>query len=209
LSHSIVQIIRCIDDSVIAAQLLDGIRPEDMLIVEGAWSSERSIVMQELLTKRVPRDNWPQSLHWCWREKARKLRLLETNGYGISCEQQWQGVMLTKTASAVSRLGSDRGKPLVYIDYIEVAPWNWAIPEIGRMRQFRGIGSVLFWRAVKQSQDEGFHGRVGLHSLPQAESFYQRFGMTCIGPDASKQNLLYYELSRQEAQRHLTEGGIL
>jgi hypothetical protein len=113
-------------------------------------------------------------------------------------------VALTKTATAVARLAPDRGKPLVYLDFIEVAPWNWVIPEIGRGGRFRAVGSTLFWRAVKQSEEEGFHGRVGLHALPQAESFYeQHCGMTPVERDPSKQNLLYFELTREQAKRHL------
>jgi hypothetical protein len=75
--------------------------------------------------------------------------------------------------------------------YLEIAPWNWVIPEISRGGEFRGVGSMLFWRAVKQSQEEGFHGCIGLHALPQAEPFYENAcSMTALGRDPSKQNLL-------------------
>jgi hypothetical protein len=208
VSESLVHIIRRADNSPVEAKLFDAIKPQDLLVVESEWASERSIVMQELLEKAVPRPKWPQSLHWDWRRKAPDLTLLESTGYGVVCQQRWQGVMLTKTASYVSQLGQDRGKPLVYIDYLENAPWNWVLPEIGRDGKFRGVGSVLFWTAVKQSQQEGFHGRVGLHALPQAESFYEKAcGMTPVGRDAAKQNLLYFELSRRHAARLLKEGG--
>ena len=114
---------------------------------------------------------------------------------------------MTKTTPYVERLGIDRGRPLLYIDYLEVAPWNWRIPEIGRDGQFRGVGSALFWNAVQQSREEGFHGRVGLHALPQAEPFYQDgCHMTPLGRDAAKQDLLYFELSRQEAEVLFREG---
>ncbi len=104
-------------------------------------------------------------------------------------------------------LEMDQGRPLVYIDYLEVAPWNWKIPELNREGLFRGVGSVLFWKAVKQSEEEGFHGRVGLHALPQAELFYEKaMGMERLGPDPSKQDLLYFELSRQKAQSLLMRG---
>jgi len=114
--------------------------------------------------------------------------------------------MLTKTASHTSRLAAERGKPLVYIDYVEAAPWNWTVPEIGREGRFRAIGSILFWRAIKQSQEEGFYGRVGLHALPQAEQWYEKgLRMTSVGRDPGKQNLLYFELSRQQAESLLKE----
>lgn len=206
MSESLVSIIRRSDEVHIDARLLDEMKPQDLLVVEGEWAPERSLVMQELLRQGVPRPQWPQSLHWDWRRKAPQLSLLESTGVGIVCQQRWQGVMLTKTVSYVSQLPQDRGKPLVYIDYLEVAPWNWVIPEIGRAGEFRAVGSVLFWKAVKQSQEEGFYGRVGLHALPQAEQFYEKgCGMTALARDPNKQNLLYFELSRQQAQRHLKE----
>jgi hypothetical protein len=125
----------------------------------------------------------------------------------IEYEGATQGVMLTKLASYVSQL--ETGKPLVYIDYLESAPWNWNIQELTQLSEFRGVGSVLFYTAVMQSEQEGFHGRVGLHALPQAESFYagKICRMTKIGPDPNKQNLPYYELSRAEAAKHLSVGG--
>lgn len=208
MSDTIVSIIRRDGGAAVPATLLEAMKPQDLLVVEGEWASDRSIVMQELLRKGVARANWPQSLHWDWRKKAPQLTLLESSGFGIVCESRWQGVMLTKTASCVAQLGRDRGKPLVYIDYLEVAPWNWTIPEIGREGCYRGIGSVLFWRAVKQSKEEGFYGRVGLHALPQAEQFYEKgCGMTRVGRDAAKQNLLYFELPKEQAERHLQERG--
>lgn len=207
MSDPVVHIIRRADGAPLEARLLDGMKPDDLLVVEREWTSERSIVMQDLLQRGVPRPEWPQSLHWNWARKAPQLKLLESSGFGIVHDQRWQGVMLTKTASHVSQLGRDRGKPLVYIDYLEVAPWNWRIPQVERAGQFRGIGSLLFWRAVRQSQEEGFHGRLGLHALPQAEEFYEKAcGMTSLGRDAGKQNLLYLELSSEWARWHLKEG---
>jgi hypothetical protein len=186
------------------ATLFDNMAAADLLVVENEWSAERSLIMQELLQSAVPRSQWPQSLHWNWRRKAPELRLLECSGFGVVCEQSWQGVMLTKTASYAARLKPDRGKPLVYIDFLEVAPWNWAIPELGRIGRFRSVGSVLFWRAVKQSEEEGFRGRVGLHALPQAEQFYERAcGMTPLGRDPSKENLSYFELTSEQASELL------
>lgn len=116
--------------------------------------------------------------------------------------------MLTKTATHFARLTEDGGKPLVYIDYLEVAPWNWRVRPLGLNGRLRGAGSILFREAVRQSIREGFHGRVGLHALPQAESYYERVcGMTVVGRDSRKQNLLYFEFSRGQARRFLDDGG--
>jgi hypothetical protein len=189
------------------ATLLTGMVPANLLVVESSWHPLRSMVMQELLAASVPQDEWPQSIGWDWARKSPLLQLLVASGYGIVCEQKWQGVMLTKTEPYRSRLNPDKGKPLVYVDFLEVAPWNWTISQIGRTGQYRLVGSTLLWRAVKQSEEEGFHGRVGLHALPQAEGFYSGdpFRMTPIGRDPNKEHLLYFELSREQAEKMLQQ----
>lgn len=207
MSGEAVQLQQRSDGGFVEAVLLDGMVPDDFILVGNEWASERSVVMQELLRTAVPRQRWPQSLHWDWRRKAPMLNLLEASGFGLVCNQQWQGVMLTKTVPYTARLAPDKGKPLVYVDFLEVAPWNWIIPEIGRPGRFRAVGSTLLWRAVNQSVEEGFRGRVGLHSLPQAEEFYEKFGLTPVQRDGAKQNLLYMELSAGQAMKLLeTEG---
>ena len=58
----------------LAATILEGLAPTDLLIVEREWSPERSNLMQELLAAGVDRRMWPQSLHWDWSKKAPALR---------------------------------------------------------------------------------------------------------------------------------------
>lgn len=187
--------------TTVEARLLSGMAPTDLSVVEAEWASERSLVVQRLLQSSVPRRDWPQSLHWNWERKSPALATQTSTGFGVVCEGKWQGVMLTKRSPYTAQLDSCRGAPLVYIDFIEVAPWNWVISGIGRTGLYRSVGSRLFWKAVKQSEEEGFRGRVGLHSLPQAEKFYEvGCGMTPLGRDPSKQNLTYFELSEAQGR---------
>ena len=190
------------------AVLVDGLKPIDLVMVEREWLPDRLAIHQELLKKSIPRTEWPQSLHWNWESKALQLKFIEATGLGITVEGKWQGVMLTKTASHVTRSPEDRGKPIVYVDYLETAPWNWRVDALGMKGLFRGVGVVLFHEAVVQSIREGFNGRVGLHALPQSEGFYANAcGMTAIGKDPNKQNLSYFELSRLQAKQLLAKGG--
>ncbi len=204
-----VILLRRINEEEVAATLREDLKPADLIAIEREWAHDRDRLRRELFRSGIDRGNWPQSLHWDWSKKAPELTLLASTGYAIEFEGATQGVMLTKTAPCVSLL--EKGKPLVYIDYLEVAPWNWNVAELGRDGEFRGVGSVLFFIAILQSQREGYHGRVGLHALPQAEPFYagNACRMTWLGPDRDKQNLSYYELTRDEAARHLSEGGVL
>lgn len=209
MSGQSVEIVRRADDAVVEATLYDSMRPEDLLLVERAWGPERLRLYEQLLRNGVRREEYPESLHWDWSRKANELKFLQATGFGIVCDQSWEGVMLTKTATHVARLAEDKGKPLVYVDYLEVAPWNWRVSALGLQGRHKGVGSVLFREADRQSLTEGFHGRVGLHALPQAEAFYQgACGMTAVGRDSDKQHLLYFEFSRSQAQNFLDVGGV-
>lgn len=53
--------------------------------------------------------------------------MLVTSAYGLVCEGEWHALMITKTQPYQARLAGDLGKPLVYLDFLEVAPWNWPI----------------------------------------------------------------------------------
>lgn len=189
------------DGTQVPAELLEGLIPKDLLLVEAEWRPERSRLMQELLRAGVARPRWPQSLHWNWERKAPQLASLESAGFGITYDGQWQGMMLIRSATAFAQLAGDLGKPLIYIDYLEAAPWNWPIPELSQVGRYSRVGAHLFVRAVEASFDEGFAGRVGLHALPQAEEFYVKgCGMTPVGCDTRKEDLLYLELTRTDAQ---------
>lgn len=127
-------------------------------------------VLQELAREGVPPNRWPQSWHWNWAQKtARAQGLLAFNGFSVVAQGETQGlaqVNLTKSARALG----EGGKPLVYLDYLEVASWNR--PELGLKPRLRGVGTALITATVALSEDEGFKGQIGLHSLPQADDFY-------------------------------------
>ena len=208
MSKSRVNLVRRGDGVLVEATLVDGVEPSDLIVVERAWTAVRARLIGRLRAASVPRSEWPESWHWNWEQKAPQLQLLAARGFGILSEEDWQGLILLKTAPYVAHIEQDRGRPLVYVDYLEVAPWNWRIPALGEEGQYKGIGSILFREAVNLSFQEGFHGRIGLHALPQAETFYENAcGMTAIGRDSKKQNLIYFEFSREQAQKFLQKGG--
>lgn len=64
MSSEAIQIQRRSDGSFVEAVLLDGMVPKDFIIVGNEWAPERSVVMQELLQAAIPRQQWPQSLHY-------------------------------------------------------------------------------------------------------------------------------------------------
>lgn len=167
------------------------------------WRPAVRAGLLELQRNGVPRSQWPQSSHWDWdRKMARVQGLLAYRGFSIVAQGVTQGlaqVDLTKPGHEPSQVG----KPLVYVNYLEVAPWNR--PDLGATVRLRGVGTALLSAAVALSEDEGFKGRLGLHSLPQADAFYRKIGMTDLGPDSAYQNLRYFEMTVEQARAFLEE----
>jgi len=202
--------------NVVPAEIHDALLLNDIFDVEAEWASSRVRVRQKVREARLTQ-RMPQSLHWDWWKKSEALdeRRLSPLGdarlIGMRQADQWQGVIWVETcdirgAEHIARLGNpDRN--LVYIPWLEVAPWNWDIPpdepEQGSVqkRKFRGIGMQLLECAVLWSKQLEFKGRVGLHALPQSEAFYRaNCGMTDLGPDAKCQSLRYFELDEEQAK---------
>lgn len=143
----------------------------------------------------------PEHFGWDWGKKSQNLELIAYRCFGIECDQKMQGLLMAKVAGRYAYLDPDKGKDLVYVEYLEAAPWN-VYPLVDEP-EYKGVGPMLMKTAVELSYDEGFHGRVGLHSLPQAEEFYRdTCGMHGCGPDPTNpENLPYYEMTRDIAMR--------
>ncbi|WP_157368959.1 hypothetical protein [Zavarzinella formosa] len=119
----------------------------------------------------------------------------------VWCEGQPQGLMAVKTFPEPSKIGASG---VLYVDYLETAPWN-----LGASARFAGIGTLLIAEAVFISLGRGLGGRVGLHSLPQAEPFYtNRCRMTSLGPDPGYYDLAYFEYTEQQAADFLSRIGM-
>jgi hypothetical protein len=187
-------------DSV-ESELRDAIEDAQLVDWQTKWQPALIAVLQELARRGVPPGQWPQSWHWDWRQKTARVQgLLAFRGFSVVAQGETQGlaqVDLTKAA----REASQAGKPLVYLNYLEVAPWNR--PELGQQPRLRGVGTALLSAAVALSVEEGFKGRTGLHSLSQADDFYRRSSMTDLGPDPTYQNLRYFEMTAEQARAFL------
>ncbi len=174
------------------AALYEGIQERHLTDVEEIWQPALT-----LLERWSDRGQRPESAHWNWRAKMRHVRRKKTqHSFAIVHRDVTQGLMIVDT-SRTAQLEPGRGQKLVYVDYVEVAPWNrhgWQ-PH----RVFHSVGSHFLGVAVDLSFRMGLRGRIGLHSLPQADSFYRRHQMTDLGPDAAYDALRYFELSASAA----------
>lgn len=145
----------------------------------------------------------PQHVHWNWALKAvRHSRAMAYRSFGIEAGGKMQGLMMVLLSGMLARLDPDRGKPLVYVDFLETAPWN--AKEFTESPLYKGVGFRLMQAAARLSIDEEFGGRVGLHSLPQSMPFYTAAcEMQTLGPDPNYHNLEYFELTAAKAAEFL------
>lgn len=155
---------------------------------------------QKMVKSGVPKSRWPQDLKWDWNKKTAYARsFLGMRSFCIECDGQLQGMMQADCARREARLDCQAGKPIVYVDFLSTAPWNRK--ELTQPHIYRGVGRILILAAIELSVTEEFQGRIGLHSLPQADDFYsQKCGMTPLGCDQRYQNLTYYEMTSEQAK---------
>lgn len=143
--------------------------------------------------------------HWDWRQKVLPVaQSVAHASFVVTCAGHIEAAMLCDLTRR-ARIAAQQDELINYVDYLAVAPWNR--PQVQSPRKLRGLGQLLIATAVSLSLDEGFKGRLGLHSLPQSETFYAECGMTNLGPDKGYSNLKYFEFTDEQAEAFLTDPG--
>jgi hypothetical protein len=198
-------------DQWVEATLETELTLDDLFDAEAAWAPGRIRMIQTLHHAGVPRQDRPESLHWNWALKADEIGATGFGGlsprrvFGIRADGQWQGMLLGVSVGHPTRT-ERRGREQIYVDYVEIAPWNWNVTKLGHTGTYKGIGRQLVEMAVRWSRAEEFGGRISLHSLPQAEEFYRvQCGMTDLGSDTGYQGLRYFEMTEEQAKAFLME----
>jgi hypothetical protein len=70
--------------------------------------------------------------------------------------------------------------------------------------RFALVGNLLLATAIQLSINEEFSGRIGLHSLPQADTWYANScKMADLGSDPTAHNLRYFEMTAEQASGFL------
>jgi hypothetical protein len=186
----------CETGKLVEAKLIDAILPKHLRDHSVFW-------------KPLSKANAEQHGHWDWAKKCSHYsKELSYQGFAIECNDATQGLMIVNTTKRCF-LPSQANKHLVYIGYLESAPWNRK--KLTPQPRFKGIGAVMIAAAIQLSLDEGNCGRIGLHSLPQSETYYkEKCQMTDLGPDDSyspKLPLRYFEMTESQATEFLKIGG--
>ena len=144
-----------------------------------------------------------QDSHWEWRVKCTVAPGTNRLIFSLLNANEVESAMLLLFGKK-SWEGSAR--PIVYVDYVAVAPWNRR--EIQDPQRFRHLGTVMLGSAVARSISMGLEGRCGLHSLPQSEGFYRRIGMTDWGIDPAYLSLRYFEFTSESARKFIDKGAL-
>ncbi|MEO1095992.1 MAG: hypothetical protein AAFX01_13945 [Cyanobacteria bacterium J06638_28] len=127
---------------------------------------------------------------WMWDYKLRQAEQeARYEAYALEVEAVAQGLIFLETQWHRSHL--PQRYPLVYVEAIASAPWNRTTLE--HPPYLKRVGRLLLLFARERSLALGYEGRVGLHSLPEAEGFYRHFQMPDHGPDPEKEDLVYFE----------------
>ncbi len=142
-----------------------------------------------------------QDSHWQWSRKVRSYNdLLAFKTFAVEINDRTEGLMIIERSNHYSRMYP--GKHLVYVELISVAPWNRI--SIAQTPKYKLIGSTLLAQAIGESLEEGFEGRIGLHSLPGSVTWYEKNYMVDLGADSIKQNLHYFEMREEDTKQFIS-----
>lgn len=184
--------------TLVEAELIPDLSAVQLIAVEDVWREFRDEAMVRAVVQGA---SVPEHNHWRWDKKAYELRFTAYRCLGISRDDRIQGLAMCSTLAMPGRSASHRGKPVLYVKYIESAPWN-LVAYLGDNAQYGGVGTALISALIGVSMEEEFKGRLALHSLPQSEAFYSKL-MDDLGVDAGVEGLRYFELSERGAQRFM------
>lgn len=179
--------------------------------IEDQWGRDRRRGYDRL--RRAGHLDRVSHAHWRWDRKADGMAGGRHRLLGVRVGGEWQGAMSVHTTPVLARLwawwrkalraltrGGERPRA-VYVDYLEVAPWNFSPFVDPDPPRYRAVGGQLIAAAVRASAAHGLGGRVGLNSLDTSEGFYRAIGMTPLGVDQSgpTAGLRYFEFSPEAA----------
>jgi hypothetical protein len=173
------QILRVQDNKLVDAELV-GMADKHRQDFQQIWKAQLRAATQE-------------DQFWDWEIKQR-IYLAHPNyeAYAIECQAMTQGMMLIETRHHRSWYAPDQR--IIYVHSLATAPWNRPTPTQPAL--YRTVGGTLLEFARYRSEELGYGGRVGLHSLPGAEGFYRRMDMMDCGEDEDQDNLIYFEWPR-------------
>lgn len=178
------------------AWLVEGIDLDKIAKVNAKWARIKREYRDSCRRQGI---SAPEHSHWNWENKAEYSALFDAiqTRFAIVYRNEIQGLMLVERLTQFAKLPPNKGEPIIYVKFLEVAPQN--IAPYADPREFLGVGALLLNAAIVYSKGQGFNGRIGLHALPQAEKKYEAWGMTRLDCDPDHEGLCYFELTSEQA----------
>lgn len=190
----------------VRAELWRPVTDKNLSDWEALWRPELQEQLARLNAAGIERRLWPQSREWDWRRKEEAmLNDAGPESFAVMADGVTQAMMIVDPDQR-ARIETQALQHLVYVHFLEVAPWNRDTLTGGKPR-YAGAGSLLLGAAIQLSLEMDFKGRIGLHSLPQSNAFYANAcGMLDLGADDKYDTLRYFEMTPELAEAFLSKG---
>ena len=186
---------------IVAATVSRGFAADRLAEVERSWTPARDALGAAMRAAGLRLEN----SHGRWTRKDASVRAGQHLLLAAEAGGEVQGLLALNTELRPASLLP--GRWIRYVDYVEAAPWNLQVASVQNAR-YSGVGTLLIAEAIRTSLGRVAGGRIGLHSLPQAERFYTvRCRMTRVGPDPLSSGLVYYEYQDGVAAEWLSDEG--
>ena len=192
-------------------EIVIGFSPRLVLQASKQWNDAKSAILANLLSQEMPNDeaglrvlfegaglsDW----HWDWTWKSLTCRGDDFIWLYLVTEHERVQAIAIIYHPKMSRLDDE---PIFYIDYVATAYWN-RNPKSGTV-EFKGAARRLIAEATLHANKSiGYRAGFSLHSLPTAESYYEKLGLTKFEKDPSKEDLVYFEADESAATALLQE----
>jgi hypothetical protein len=149
---------------IVDAEVVANISRSELKGIDHLWVGWRADLTQKEML--------PENHDWRWERKGLDLDADSFRFLGIRYLGEIQGLAMLNMDSIASQRPGCSGQRMLYVEYLEAAPWNQEA-YAGTDKRYGLIGMALLCALIMVSADAGCEGRIALHSLPQAEGFYR------------------------------------
>lgn len=164
-------------ERALPVELIDGITREEFLHIDESWRA-----FKDGHDHGRPRLSLPENHLWNWQCKSVQPPAGSFRFIGVKYQGVVEGLLMLSLKAVASKLPVTRNLPVLYVEYLETAPWN-QLAYAGSSRRFLGVGTVLISAAIDESFRHGCAGRLSLHTLDDAKPFYLSQGFISLGYD--------------------------
>lgn len=173
----------------VPAQIISDLTVEEVSNAEASWEPTRASARSRPFTSPLTA---PKDLNWDWCRKTINAEPGSARVFGLKVKESFEGLMMISTSTVKGRSAKTSGQTFLYIEYLESAPHNQKA-YVGDKAVYKDIGTQLIFAAIQASFDLESGGRVALHSLSTAKTFYHGLRFEDVGFDKAE-GLHYYEL---------------